>query len=224
MLLDSMSHEIRTPLAAIRAAATDLAGLKNAGSDGAELVTEIQEAAERLNGLVGKVLDITRLESGHIKPLFNECEINDIINVAVVETETALARHHLTVDLAPNLPIIRTDFVFLQQAVMNLLANAGLHTPAGTSVTLRVRGSEDAVLISVADNGPGIDPQCLPRVFDKFYRGPGAPTGGTGLGLSLVKGFVESLGGRVTAENLPAGGVQFTISLPFHGGPVAPAV
>ena len=224
MLLDSMSQEIRTPLAAIRAAATDLAGLKNAGSDGAELVTEIQEAAERLNGLVGKVLDITRLESGHIKPLFNECEINDIINVAVVETETALARHHLTVDLAPNLPIIRTDFVFLQQAVMNLLANAGLHTPAGTSVTLRVRGSEDAVLISVADNGPGIDPQCLPRVFDKFYRGPGAPTGGTGLGLSLVKGFVESLGGRVTAENLPAGGVQFTISLPLHGGPVAPAV
>jgi two-component system, OmpR family, sensor histidine kinase KdpD len=177
------------------------------------LIAEIQEAAERLNRLVGKVLDITRLESGHIKPLFNECEVNDIVNVAVAETEKDLARHGLSVFLAPALPIIRTDFVFLQQALMNLLSNAALHTPAGTPVELRVWKNKEALVLAVADRGPGLDPQSVERVFDKFYRGPAAPTGGTGLGLSLVKGFVEALGGKVDAQNRIGGGAEFTITL-----------
>jgi two-component system sensor histidine kinase KdpD len=213
-LLDSMSHEIRTPVAAIRAAAIDLAELKSVSGPGAELIAEIQEAAERLNRLVGKVLDITRLESGHIKPLFNECEVNDIVNVAVAETEKDMARHTLTVDLAPGLPIIRTDFVFLQQALMNFLSNAAFHTPVGTPVELRVWMKAETLFLAVADRGPGIDPLSLPRIFDKFYRGPDAPTGGTGLGLSLVKGFVEAIGGNVTAENRVGGGALFTIALP----------
>jgi two-component system sensor histidine kinase KdpD len=179
------------------------------------LIAEIQEAGDRLNRLVGKVLDITRLESGHIKPLFNECEVNDIVNVAVSETEKELASHRLTVDLAPNLPIIRTDFVFLQQALMNLLSNAALHTPAATLVELRVWKTTELLFLSVADRGPGLSPQSLGRVFHKFYRGSSAPTGGTGLGLSLVRGFVESLGGKVAAENQQGGGAKFTISLPF---------
>ena len=213
-VLYSMSHEIRTPVAAIRAAAIDLAELKSISGPGTELIAEIQEAAERLNRLVGKVLDITRLESGHIKPLFNECEVNDIVNVAVAETERDMARRPLTVDLAPGLPIIRTDFVFLQQALMNLLSNAALHTPAGTAVELRVWMKPGTLFLSVADHGPGMDTLSLPRVFDKFYRGPDAPTGGTGLGLSLVKGFVEAIGGKVTAENRIGGGALFTIALP----------
>jgi two-component system sensor histidine kinase KdpD len=214
-LLDSMSHEIRTPVAAIRAAALDLAELKSVSGPGSELISEIQEAAERLNRLVGKVLDITRLETGHIKPLFNECEVNDIVNVAVAETEKDLEHHKLTVVLPPNLPIIRTDFVFLQQAVMNLLSNAALHTPPGTAVELRVWNSGEALFLAVADHGPGIEPQYMGRIFDKFYRAPEAPTGGTGLGLSLVKGFVEALGGKVAAENLSGGGMEFIITLPL---------
>ncbi|HEX3718021.1 MAG TPA: ATP-binding protein [Verrucomicrobiae bacterium] len=214
MLLDSMSHEIRTPVAAIKAAASDLGELNVLNESGAELVGEIQEAAERLNGLVGKVLDITRLESGHIKPLFNECEVNDIVHTAVAETEKVFARHKLTVEIAPGLPIIRTDFVFLQQSLMNLLSNAAIHTPAGTAVELRVRMDAGTVILTVADQGPGIDPASMSRLFDKFYRGPDAPTGGTGLGLSLVKGFVEAIGGKVTAENRKEGGAFFTIALP----------
>ena len=217
-LLDSMSHEIRTPVAAIRAAAIDLAELKSVTGPGTELVGEIQEAAERLNRLVGKVLDITRLESGHIKPLFNECEVNDIVNVAMAETEKDLAQHTLTVDLASDLPIIRTDFVFLQQALMNLLSNAALHTPVGTAVKLRVWKTKEALFLTVADHGPGIEPHSIGRVFEKFYRAPDAPTGGTGLGLSLVKGFVEALGGNVAAENSAEGGAEFTITLPLTGG------
>jgi two-component system sensor histidine kinase KdpD len=217
-LLDSMSHEIRTPVAAIRAAAIDLAELKGVSGPGAELVGEIQEAAERLNGLVGKVLDITRLESGHVKPLFNECEVNDIVNVSVADTEKEMARHPLTVHLPPDLPIIRTDFVFLQQALMNLLTNAALHTPPGTPVELRVWNTGQALFLSVADRGPGIDPASVGRIFDKFYRAPDAPTGGTGLGLSLVKGFVEALGGTVQAGNQEGGGAKFTIALPLAEG------
>jgi two-component system sensor histidine kinase KdpD len=214
-LLDSMSHEIRTPVAAIRAAAIDLAELKIVSGPGAELIAEIQEAAERLNRMVGKVLDITRLESGHIKPLFNECEVNDIVNVAVAETEKELSRHTLVVELPPDLPIIRTDFVFLQQALMNLLSNAALHTPAGTAVKLRVWNTSESLFLAVADRGRGIDLHYIGRVFDKFYRAPDAPSGGTGLGLSLVKGFVEALGGKVEVENQIGGGVEFTIKLPL---------
>jgi two-component system, OmpR family, sensor histidine kinase KdpD len=217
-MLDSMSHEIRTPVAAIRAAVTDLAELPSSNGPGAELIGEIQEAAERLNRLAGKVLDITRLDSGHIRPLFNECEVNDIVNVAVAETEKDLGQHKLTVKVRPNLPIIRTDFVFLQQALMNLLSNAALHTPAGTPVELRVWNTRESIFLSVADRGPGLPAQSLGRVFDKFYRGPSAPTGGTGLGLSLVKGYVESLGGKIAAENQEGGGAKFTIALPITNG------
>lgn len=213
-LLDSMSHEIRTPVAAIRAAAIDLAELRCVSQVGAGLVGEIQEAAERLNRMVGKVLDIARLESGHIKPLFNECEVNDIVNVSVAETEKDLARHKLSVDMPAGLPIIRTDFVFLQQALMNLLTNAAFHTAPGTAVDLRVWKTSASLCIAVEDRGLGIDPQATERVFDKFYRGPGAATGGTGLGLSLVRGFVDAIGGKVTAENRDGGGARFMITLP----------
>ncbi len=223
-LLNSMSHEIRTPVAIIKAAATDLAEFKYAGVPGAELIAEIQEAVERLNRLVGKVLDITRLESGHIKPQFNECEVNDIVNMAVAETEKEMARHKLTVEIAPSLPIIRTDFVFLQQALMNLLTNTALHTPPGTPVSLRVWNNDESLFVSVTDRGPGINPEALTRIFDKFYRGSAAPTGGTGLGLSLVKGFVEALGGTVNANNCPGGGAQFTITLPLTQSLKRPAV
>jgi two-component system, OmpR family, sensor histidine kinase KdpD len=212
-LLDSMSHEIRTPLAGIKAAVTDLAALGLVNAQGEELIAEIQEATQRLNRLVGKVLDITRLESGHVTPLFNECDVYEIVNLAVEETEKDLAGRPFSLDMDRGLPIIRTDFVFVQQALMNLLSNAAVHTPAGTAVHVRVRQDGEALIFEVADRGPGIDPQSLPRVFDKFYRGAAAPTGGTGLGLSLVKGFVEALGGKVKAENRAGGGAVFTIML-----------
>jgi len=213
-LLDSVSHEIRTPLAAIKTAVSSLGDVKSADPAVRELVGEVQEASERLNRLVGKALDITRLDSGYIKPLINECDVNDIVNVAVAETEKELTRHRLTVEIAANLPIIRVDFVFLQQALMNLLSNAAFHTPPGTEVLLKVWVSDGTLFICVADRGPGLDAQSVERVFDKFYRGPDAPTGGAGLGLSLVKGFVEALGGKVTAANRSGGGAEFVIALP----------
>jgi two-component system sensor histidine kinase KdpD len=99
--------------------------------------------------------------------------------------------------------------------LINLLSNAAVHTPDGTPVCLRVWQDGESLFIQVADRGAGIAAHSLPRVFDKFFRGPAAPTGGTGLGLSLVKGFVEALGGKVKAENRNEGGAAFTIILPL---------
>jgi two-component system sensor histidine kinase KdpD len=121
----------------------------------------------------------------------------------------------LTVETADNLPMMRLDFVFLQEALMNLLSNSAHHTPSGTLVELRVWTAESTLFLVVADRGPGIHAESLPRIFEKFYRGPAAGTGGTGLGLSLVKGFVEALGGTVEAANRAGGGAEFTIRLPI---------
>ncbi len=214
-LLDCMSHEIRTPLAAIQSAVGNLAQAPESDRDFVrEMLREINEATSRLNRLVGNVLEASRLESGTIKPRFNECDIGELIHVVVAETEKELRSHPVTVALPAKLPVICMDFVLMQQALKNLLSNSVLHTPPGTPVELRASIEERSLVLVVADKGPGIPHESLPRVFDKFYRVPNSRTGGTGLGLSLVKGFVEAQGGRVVAENLVGGGVSFTIRLP----------
>lgn len=214
-LLNSMSHEIRTPLAAIKSATGNLVEEGGYSESQAAMIGEIQEATDRLNRLVGNVLEITRLESGHVKPKLTQCDVGDLVHVAVKETRKELARHQVKIEIAPGLPLARMDYVLMQQALTNLLSNAATHTPPGTSVQVRARAENGELVLAVLDNGPGILPDSLTRIFDKFYRGPSAPTGGTGLGLSLVKGFVEAQGGQVKAENRAGGGAVFSIRLPL---------
>jgi two-component system sensor histidine kinase KdpD len=216
-LLNSMSHEIRTPLAAIKAAAGTLGEVDEPRLSGTQraMVDEIQEATERLDNLVGKVLDITRLESGMVRPKPKPCDLNDLVHVAVRDTRKELGHHRVEVEMPPGLPLITADYVLLQEAVKNLLSNAACHTPAGTFIEVKGRIREKELVLTVADRGPGIAPNDMPRIFDKFYRGPGAPTGGTGLGLAVVKGFVEACGGQVRAENRVGGGALFTIRMPI---------
>jgi len=215
-LLDSVSHEIRTPVAAIKGAIGNLLEVQELSESQQEIVAEIQEANERLDRLVGKVLDITRLESGHVKPRMTPCDVTDLIHIALKETKNDLRRHKVGSKTAPKLPLVEMDFVLMQQALMNLLSNAAVHTPLNSSVEVGARIDDGALLLTVQDSGLGIAPECIPRVFDKFYRGPNAPTGGTGLGLSLVKGFVEAQGGQVGAANRPQGGAIFTIRMPLE--------
>ncbi len=220
-LLNSMSHEIRTPLAVIQSATSGLIDLKEIEMSSAQydMIGEIQEATARLNRLVGKVLDVTRIESGRVKPKLSLCDVADLIHVSLKETKKEMARHTVTAEIAPGLPFVQADFVLLQQALMNLLSNASFHTPAGTAIKVGASVRDGGLLLSVADRGPGLPPEAIPRIFDKFFRARGAPTGGTGLGLSLVKGFVEAQGGRVTAENRLGGGALFTIHLPVGQSP-----
>jgi len=220
-LLNSISHEIRTPIAAISSAASGLTESVQAGSQfqGA-MIAEIQQATGRLNRLVSNLLDMTRVESGHIRPKLDWCDIADLIHVTHKQATTELARHDVTTDIAPGLPLVRADFVLLQQALSNILLNAAVHTPPGTPVQLVARTADDSLVLTVNDSGPGLPPDAPERVFDKFYRAPSAPAGGTGLGLSIAKGFIEAQGGSITAGNRPGGGASFSIRLPLSSPPL----
>lgn len=220
-LLNSVSHEIRTPIAAIGNAAGNLCEPQHGplNSFQREMLEEIQEASRRLNRLVGHLLNMTRLESGHVKPKLDWCDIADLIQATLKEIDRDLSCHPLEVRKTKDLPLVRMDFVLMQQALTNLLLNAAVHTPTSTPVVIEARIDPGMLALSVSDKGPGLPPESLPFIFDKFYRAPCAPAGGTGLGLAIVKGFVEAQGGRVQAENPSGGGARFTIRMPLSKAP-----
>lgn len=214
-LLNSISHELRTPLAAITSAASALADAENAdGGFNRQMVAEIQEASARLNRLVGNLLDVTRLESGHVRPKLDWCDVGDLVQTTVRSLERELAGREIKIEVAGKIPLARLDFTFMQQALSNLLLNAVVHTPVGTPILLQAQHETGWLIFNVADNGPGLPPELLPRIFDKFFRAPNAPAGGSGLGLAIVKGFVEAHGGQISAANRPGGGAIFTIKIP----------
>jgi two-component system sensor histidine kinase KdpD len=218
-LLDSMTHEIRTPIAAIKTAVGNMTEFQDVPLSNSQktMISEILEAIERLNRLVGNVLDVTRLDSGHFRPNICSCDVRDLLQVVVKETKKELAEHPLTIEIEPNVPLVAPmDFVLTQQALMILLSNAAFHTPPGTPVSLRVWRQAEELMFEVSDHGPGIPQESLPRVFEKFYRAPNAKAGGTGLGLSLAKGFVEAQNGQIDARDASNGGAVFTIRLPLE--------
>jgi len=220
-MLNSVSHEIRTPIAAITNAATNLCEPQRGGLNEFQqtMVAEIQEASKRLNRLVANLLNMTRLESGHIKPKMDWCDVADLIQTTLKEIERDMSHHPVSVAVAPDLPLVRLDFVLMQQTLTNLLLNVVAHTPSGTAVQVEAKVDSGFLLLVVADHGPGLPPETLPHIFDKFYRAPSAPAGGTGLGLAIVKGFVEAEGGQVLAENQPTGGARFIVRVPMSKPP-----
>jgi two-component system, OmpR family, sensor histidine kinase KdpD len=218
-LLNSISHEIRTPISAITTASSTLAGTPCDNALHAAMGREAQEAAGRLNRLVGNLLSMTRLETGHIQPKLDWCDVADLVHSALKELERELAGRAITVDMEQGLPPVKMDFVLTQQCLNNLLFNVAVHTPAGTPTEIRVFVHDHELVLAVADRGPGLPAESLDCVFNKFYRAPAAPTGGTGLGLAIVKGFTEAQGGRVTVENRPGGGAVFSIRLALIKAP-----
>jgi two-component system sensor histidine kinase KdpD len=214
-LLDSISHELRTPLAAITSAAATLADANGAPDElRRAMVKEIQEAAARSNRLIGNLLDVTRLESGHVRAKLDWCDVGDLIQTTLRFVERELSGHEIKVGMSEKLPLARLDFTLMQQALSNLLLNAAIHTPPHTAISIQARQENGFLELSVADSGPGLPPELLPRVFDKFSRAPNSPAGGSGLGLAIVKGFIEAQGGRISAANRVSGGAIFTIRVP----------
>ena len=214
-LLNSISHELRTPLAASTSAASALAAAESITSEqGRQLIDEILQANARLNRVVGNLLDVARLESGQVRPRLDWHDARDLVQTTLRELQRDLASHPVSTALPSDPLLVRIDFSLLRHALSNLLLNAVHHTPAGTPVEVKAALAGGQLRLSVADRGPGIPPESLPRIFDKFVRGPAAPTGGSGLGLTIVKGFVEAQGGAVGADNRPGGGVVFTLTLP----------
>ena len=222
-LLISVSHDLRTPLASILGAASSLKIYGNDYSQTTrdELVTTIEEEAERLNRFVANLLDTTRLESGSLDIKRELTDVEEIVGSALQRAGKVLANHSISVDLAPDLPMLPLDGVLLEQTLFNLLDNAAKYAPSGTRIEVRAKVQDDIAVIQVIDEGPGIPPQDLDRLFDKFYRIPAGDRqrAGTGLGLAICRGFVEALGGRIEAGNrTDRPGAVFTITFPIGGG------
>jgi two-component system sensor histidine kinase KdpD len=221
-LLNSVSHELRTPISAITSATSALAeaGPLNPAQRG--LTAEIETASTRLNRVVQNLLGAARLQSGHLALKLDWCNAAELVHVSIRNLERQLEGRSVTLDIPKDMPLIRADFVLLEQALNNLLLNAATHTPSGTPIDVRARIEGKEMILAVADRGPGLSPSELERVFDLFHRGPDAKPGGTGLGLPIVKGFVEAQGGRVTAVNRAGGGAEFCIWFPIPEAPAAP--
>ncbi len=217
-LFASVSHEMRTPITALVGAGESLLNDDVGGKVAVrhELAHEIQAAAERLDNVVQNLLAMTRLESGLIQPSLDWTDLRDVINSALDKVRKELAGHKVTVEMSPALPLLRLDYPLMEQVFVNLLRNAAMHTPEGSCIELKALIEQAEWVITIADNGPGFPGEALPKLFEKFYRVPGSRTGGVGLGLSIVRGFVQAHQGTVAAENRPGGGAQFTIRLPVE--------
>lgn len=217
-LLNSISHELRTPIASIKGATSGLL-TSQSDSDRDALISDIHSAADRLNRLVENLLDMSRLESGRLQIKRDWCDIGEIIGVAVKSFDTCAKDHGIEIQLQPDLPLIQVDFVLIEQMLVNLLENACRYSPPGKLIRVIAKSGAGLVVITVEDSGPGIPPDKLDLIFEKFYRMPGTPTGGTGLGLSISRGLAEAHGGTLTVENGEHGGARFIIHLPLNGSP-----
>jgi two-component system sensor histidine kinase KdpD len=218
-LLTSISHDLRTPLASILGSATSLKTQPDALDENAkrEMIATIQEEAERLNRFIGNLLDMTRLESGAVVPRASMADLSEIVGSALERAARILEQHPVHVRLAPDLPMLNLDVVLFEQVLFNLLDNAGKYTPAGSVIRLQARQEGEVVSLQIIDEGEGIPAAERERIFDKFYRIHAADRrrAGTGLGLAICRGFVEAMGGSITAGNRPDGpGAVFTLILP----------
>jgi two-component system sensor histidine kinase KdpD len=202
-VISSVSHELRTPLAVISSAAESLndpAVMRNQHNISV-LGAEITNATRRLQRLVENLLDMNRIESGTmmIKPEW--CDMQEIAASALHIASGELKNHKVKVQIHTAHMLYRIDPLLIEQALANLLINAAHYTPQNSQIVLDIQQENQSLMISVQDNGPGIPAEYISSIFDKFYRVPGSRAGGSGLGLSIVKGFAEAHGGSISAMN-----------------------
>jgi two-component system sensor histidine kinase KdpD len=156
---------------------------------------------------------MSRLESGMLKLKTDWCDLSELIH-SVIEKLQPGGNHFIVFNPNENLPFFRLDAGIIEQIVSNLLHNAIHHNPVNTRIHIDVVCESDLCIITISDNGNGFPEHEIPLVFNKFYRLPENKSGGSGLGLSIVKGFVESLNGTIRLENNKTGGARFTIRIP----------
>ncbi|MDQ0390598.1 sensor histidine kinase [Labrys monachus] len=220
-LFSSISHDLRTPLASITGAVTSLRqlGERMSAASRDDLLASIEEEAARLSRFVSNLLDMTRIEAGALNARRDWVDIADVVRAAADRARKAFPDRAIDVSIAPDLPPVRGDSALLGQVLFNLIDNAHKYGAADTPTAIYARREGGEVLISVIDQGKGIPPADLERIFDKFYR-RGKVDGraaGTGLGLSICRGFVEAMGGTIVAES-PAvrkRGTRIVIRLPI---------
>jgi len=234
-LLNSLSHELRTPIATIIGATDNLQTVSNKLSDEQKniLIEEISTASFRLNKQVENLLNMSRIESGYIKPRKDWCDVEELIYGVVNHIKENAITQTIEIKIAANMPLVYIDFGLMHQVLYNIVNNAVLYTPANSIIQVEaayskkvnghfnvpfnnvVRDTEvDLLVITITDNGKGFPQAEIKKVFDKFYRLKNTETGGTGLGLSIAKGFVEAHNGTIELENIASGGAKFRIEIP----------
>ena len=219
-LLDSVSHDLRTPLASIRAAAGTLMdpAIDWPPEQRRDIAASIDREAEWLNRLVTNLLDMSRVEAGELRPSLVVMTVGDVVSEAVRRAAATLGGRTVDVQVDPDLPPILVDEVFIGQVLNNTLDNAAKYAGLGAPIRISARETgEDRVRITVEDGGPGVPAEAMPRLFEKFYRVPRKGEGsrrGTGIGLAVVLGLVESMGGHVSARPGELGGLAVDITVP----------
>jgi two-component system sensor histidine kinase KdpD len=222
-LLAAVSHDLRTPLAAIKAAVSSLRADDVAWTeeDQAELLEGIEAGADRLDHLVGNLLDMSRLQTGTVTPLIREIDLDEVVPMAL----GGVPEDSVDLDIPESLPMVAVDPGLLERAVANIVENAVKYSPDGERVTVAASALGSRVELRVADRGPGVPDEGKERIFEPFQRYGDAPRGaGVGLGLAVARGFVESMGGTLGAEDTPGGGMTMVLTLEAVSGyvPVGP--
>ncbi|HKX04832.1 MAG TPA: ATP-binding protein, partial [Methylomirabilota bacterium] len=223
-LLSSVSHDLRTPLASITGAASTLID-NEARLDAAtrhDLLEALHEEADRLNRLVQNLLEMTRLEAGALVPHTAWHSVEEVVGAALGHFGKALTERPVTARIPAELPLVPMDDVLIEQVLINLIDNAIKYTPPGTPIEVSAEENAGAVVVEVADRGPGLRPGEERLIFEKFHRTDPAPSvRGAGLGLAICQGIIRAHGGRIWAENRLGGGVTLRFSLPLKDAPPA---
>src|SRR5262245_39154240 len=200
-LLTSISHDLKTPLAAVLGAAGALRDLSKSLDDNSktDLLGTIIEESERLNRFIANLLDMTKLEAGAVVPNAAPHDIGEIVGSALERAGKILAKHRVEVEIGSNLPLVKVDAVLFEQVLFNLLDNAAKYAPTATTVTIQSWRERESVHLQILDEGDGVPPGDLERIFDKFYRARKRDQvrAGTGLGLAISRGFVEAMQGTI---------------------------
>ena len=220
-LLSSVSHDMRTPLSAIAASASSLSrfGSDLADETKADLLNMIVEQCDRLDRYTGNLLNLTRLQAGVDRSHFVTCDAVEVLGAAILRARSLKAVQRIEKIFALPSAIVGADPVMLEQVFFNVLENAVRYSPPEAPIRVEVSSYEGCVEVKVVDSGPGIPAEDLSRVFERFYRGGvSAGTDGSGLGLSIAKGFTEAFGGTILAESSEHGGARIRIRLPLDQG------
>jgi two-component system sensor histidine kinase KdpD len=216
-LFSSVTHDLRTPLASIKASVTSLLDRDARYDDEqrAELLQMILDETDRLNRLVGNILDLARMRAGALVPAPIPVDVEDVIGSVLARMRTALDGRTVRTLFRPDLPAVAVDPTQIDQVVTNVLENAIRFSPPGGAIVISASRWESTVEIRIADEGPGIPIEERDQVFQEFYRlDRGAGRGGTGLGLAISMAIVEAHGGRIWAEGAPGGGTTIVMRLP----------
>jgi two-component system sensor histidine kinase KdpD len=218
VLLDSVTHEFRSPLTAIKASVTSLLGTSNhSPEERQELLTIINEESDRLNRLIGEAAEMAQLDANKVEFRFASAPIANTVAEALEEMKQLLVHHPIDVRIPSDLPNARMDSAHIKEVLVHLIENAAKYSPAGAPIRITAEVKDQAITVSIADRGPGIDDFEQSLVFEKFYRGRNqrVQVHGTGMGLAICKAIVEAHGGRLGVTSQLGHGSVFYFSLPL---------